>query len=79
MKAIVRRIRNLEVRAEARIEATRKPTGPSAAEILAERLANFGIVRGPSESLIETTARAFGWKVKQLRAELERRAYGGGT
>ncbi|SPE35650.1 hypothetical protein SBA6_480005 [Candidatus Sulfopaludibacter sp. SbA6] len=36
----------------------------------------LGIVRGPKESLAETTARAMGISVREFRAELQRRAAG---
>jgi len=35
-----------------------------------------GIERGPNESLAETTARAMGISVRELRAEFQRRACG---
>ena len=76
MKTVVGRIRKLEVRFGSQIEAMRKPAGPSAAEIIAERLARMGIVRGPNESLAETPARAMGIRVQEFRAELQRRAAG---
>jgi hypothetical protein len=42
--------------------------------LLASRLASWGIERGPNESLAETTARAMGISVRELRAESQRRA-----
>lgn len=42
--------------------------------LLASRLAAMGFVRGPNESLAETTARAFGITPRELRAEFQRRA-----
>ena len=45
-------------------------TGPSPALLLASRLAAMGIVRDPSESLADTTARAMGIDARELRAKL---------
>ena len=42
----------------------------SAALLLASRLAAWGIERGPNESLAETTARAMGINIRELRAKL---------
>ncbi len=47
----------------------------SGAAILAERLAALGVIRSPEESLAETTARALGISIPELRAELMRLAY----
>ena len=44
--------------------------------LLASRLAATGIEREPNESLAETTDRAFGLTVRELRAEFQRRACG---
>jgi hypothetical protein len=44
--------------------------GQSPALLLASRLAAMGIERGPSESLADTTARAMGIGVGELRAKL---------
>jgi hypothetical protein len=44
--------------------------GPSPALLLTARLAAMGIERGPSESLADTTARAMGISVGDLRAKL---------
>ena len=43
--------------------------GQSPALLLASRLAAMGIERGPSESLADTTARAMGISVGELRAK----------
>jgi hypothetical protein len=56
-------------------KAMRKPPAPtvfsqSPALLLAARLAAMGIERGPNESLAETTARAMGITVRELRAKL---------
>ncbi len=47
----------------------------SGATVLAERLAALGVVQQPEERLAETTARAMGISIPELRAELMRRAY----
>jgi hypothetical protein len=69
--------RNLSKRLE-RLEARVMPAPivpcQSPANLLASRLAAMGIERGPNESLAETTARAMGISVRELRAELQRRA-----
>jgi hypothetical protein len=54
---------------QAPVPATESPT-----HRLASRLAVMGIGRGPNESLAETTARAMGISVRELRAEFQRRA-----
>ena len=48
----------------------------SVAPLLAARLASMGIVRGLNESLAETTARAMGISVRELRIKLELLACG---
>lgn len=45
--------------------------GASAAQILREQLSIRGFVQSASESLEETTARAFGMSVRDLRAYME--------
>ena len=76
MKTVVARIRKLENRYGAAIQALRKDDGPSGAEVIAGMLARFGIVPGPKESLAETTARALGITCRDLQVELQRRAAG---
>jgi len=76
IKKVDGRIRKLELRFGATLEALRRAVVPSGAEQIAQRLARFGIVRSPKESLAETTAGAMGISVRELRAELERRAAG---
>jgi hypothetical protein len=49
---------------------------PSVAPLLEARLASFGIVRRSEESLAETTARAMGISVRELRIRLELLACG---
>jgi hypothetical protein len=73
MKTIIRRLQKLERRLPPPVPA---PSGPSAAERIAEWLARIGMVRGETESLAETTARALGIKVSELRVYLQRRAAG---
>ena len=78
MKTIVRRIHKLEDRF-AVMYAMRNPPapeGPSAGQVLEQRLSRMGVVRAANESVIEMTARAFGMRTIELRAELERRAAG---
>ena len=76
MKTVVGRVRKLEIRFGATIEAMRSADVPSAAEQIAERLASFGIVPSPNESLAETTARVMGLSMQEFRAGLQRRAAG---
>lgn len=73
MKPIVRRLQKLEQRFPPPAPA---PSGPSAFERIGEWLARIGIVRGETESLAETAARALGIKVSELRVYLQRRAAG---
>src|ERR1035437_8879883 len=69
--------RNLAKRLE-RLETRMTPAPAvqcqSAVPLLASRLAAWGIERGANESLAETTARAMGISVRELRAEFWRRA-----
>jgi hypothetical protein len=76
MKTVVARVRKLEVRFGATINARRQQDGPSGTDVLTGILTRFGIVREGNESLAETTARAMGLSVRELRAELHRRAAG---
>ena len=76
MKTVVARVRKLEDRYGAAINARRQQDGPSGTDVLKGILARFGIVREGNESLAETTARAMGLSVRELRAELHRRAAG---
>lgn len=73
MKVIVRRLQRLENRFPTPAPA---PSGPSAAEYIAEFLARNGIVRGEKESLAETFARFLGITPLELRARLQCRAAG---
>jgi hypothetical protein len=52
------------------------PSGPSAAEIIRERLRAHGFVETGNESLAETMARAFGMSTRELHKYLEERAAG---
>ena len=72
MKTIIRRLQKLELR----IPPSTEVVDLSGADVLAEWLAGLGIVRGPNESLAETTARAMGISGPELWAELQRRAWG---
>ena len=76
MKALTKRLVRLEARFGSMAEAMRTPAVPSGAQVIAERLSALGIVREGNESLAETTARAFGWSMAELRAALLRRAAG---
>jgi hypothetical protein len=73
MKTIIRRIQRLEQRLPPPAPGH---SGPSAAERIAEWLARIEIVRGETESLAETFARALGITVSELRVYLQRRAAG---
>jgi len=72
-KQLMRRLQRLEKTLEWRERAV--PT-PSAAPQFEAYLASKGIFREGSESLAETTARAFGWTIPQLRAALMQRGAG---
>ncbi len=72
-KPLIRRLQRLENTLAWRERA--KPT-PSAAPQLEAYLASKGILRQGNESLAETTARAFGWTIPQLRAALMQRSIG---
>ena len=52
------------------------PPVPSAAPLIAARLAALGFELGPNESLAEMWARAMGISCAQLRADLHRHAVG---
>ena len=73
MKTIIRRLQKLEQRLPPPAPA---PSGPSAVERIGEWLASIGMVRGETESLAETTARALGITVSELRVYLRRGAAG---
>jgi hypothetical protein len=73
MKTIIRRLQRLEQRLPT---PTPAPSGPSAVERIGEWLARIGIVRGETESLAETTARALGITVSELRVYLQHGAAG---
>jgi hypothetical protein len=76
MKTMVARVRKLEDRYKAAINARRQQDRPSGTDVLMGILARFGIPRGPNEGLAETTAREMGLSPRELRAELQRRAAG---
>jgi hypothetical protein len=73
MKAVITRLRRLEVRFESRIAAMQPPC-PSPVPFIAELLDLWGVVRDGNESLMEAFARALGMSCRELRAELMRRA-----
>jgi hypothetical protein len=60
-------------------EACSQLIGPSAAEIVRERLRVRGFVQTGNESLAETMARAFGMNSGEHRAYLRERTAGGNT
>jgi len=71
---LVRRLERLEevyvAAVRAREECSHR-SGASAAQILREQLSIRGFVQSASESLEETTARAFGMSVRDLRSYME--------
>jgi len=73
MKAITRRLQKLERRFPS---SSVRPAGPSAPEKISAWLAQNGIVRGESESLMATFARALGLTLSDVRAHLQRCAAG---
>jgi hypothetical protein len=73
MRAITRRLQKLERRFP---PSPVCPAGPSAAEKISGWLAQNGIARGESESLMATFARALGVSLSELRVHLQRRAAG---
>jgi len=66
------RLKSRIARMERTLPRLPAPVVPSQcpALLLASRLAGWGIERGPNESLAETTARAMGIGVRDLRAKL---------
>jgi len=79
MKAISRRLGRLEKEWGHALEAERRKaerSNPSPAQWIAKKLDEFGFVRDPKESLIESLARALGLSVLQVRQFLLRRAAG---
>jgi hypothetical protein len=75
MKAVTKRLLRLEARFGPMMKAERT-AAPSGAAQIAQWLDSVGVVREPNESLAETTARAMGWSMGELRAALLRRAAG---
>ena len=75
MKAVTKRLLRLEARFGPMMKAARTEA-PSGAAQIAQWLDSVGVVREPNESLAETTARAMGWSMGELRAALQRRAAG---
>jgi len=74
MKALVTRLRRLEVRFESRIAAMQPQ--PSMVPMIEEALHRWGVVSEPNESVAETFSRAIGITPHELRQELIRRAGG---
>jgi hypothetical protein len=72
------RLKSRVARIEKAIPRLRAPkvADHSAALLIASQLAALGIERGSNESLAETTARAMGISLRELRAELWRCAGG---
>ena len=66
-------------RLERRIPEPALPPTESALPIIKGWLAAWGVVQEGKESLAETTARAMGISVKELRSRLFLGAYGGGS
>ena len=73
MKAITRRIQNLERRFPPNQV---QPPGPSASERISAWLEQNGIARAGNESLMEAYARAIGVTVLEIREYFQRRAAG---
>ena len=79
MKTLSRRVRRLENQialATAKRQKSTTPPSPSGREWVIHKLAEWGIVRDPKESLAETAARALGWNSIQLRGYFQNRAAG---
>ena len=79
MKDLSRRLRRLEDQLAPAIEALHQSTvtsEPSPLEWITQKLDEWGIVRVPNESLMETFARALGWDPRQLQRFLKDRAAG---
>jgi len=70
---LARRLERLEevYAAAVRARENTHPSGARAAEILREQLSIRAFVQSASESLEETTARAFGMSVRDLRTYME--------
>jgi hypothetical protein len=71
------RLEEIKAAADRAKAARTPPSGPSVADIVRERLRVRGFVQTGNESLAEAMARAFGMSIRELRADLERRAAGG--
>jgi len=76
MRAVTKRLVRLEAQFAPMKEATRMATVPSGTALIAQWLDSLGVAREGNESLAETTARAMGWSMGELRAALLRRAAG---
>jgi len=70
MKTICGRLQKLEDHVQPAIESLRKsaePQRPSLVAWIAQKLDEWGIVRGPNESLAQATARGHACTCPQLR------------
>lgn len=76
MKPLAKRLARLESRVAWITRAESVAAVPSGAAVIAQQLADFGVVRHAYESLADTAARAMGLTNSELRAELERMAVG---
>lgn len=76
MKPLAKRLARLENRVGWISKSKAAAVGPSGATVIAQQLAELGVVRQGNESLAETTARAFGWTMPQLRTALVQRSAG---
>jgi len=74
---LAKRLLRLEARFGSKAAATRCSGLPSGADVITQNLASLGIVREPNESLAETTARAMGITMADLRNQLLTVAGGG--
>jgi hypothetical protein len=74
MKAVAKRLLRLEAHFGSMVAAARTAGGLSGAEVIAQNLADLGIVREPNESLAEMSARAMGITIPELKCELRRLA-----
>ena len=74
MRAMGRRVHRLEEHMRPMLEAARKaeiPETPSASDLFVAILRLGGVERGPCESWCDAAARAMGWSIDQLRAEMQ--------
>lgn len=74
MKPLAKRLARLEARMGWITESKSVAAVPSGAAIIAQQVAELGVVRQAHESLADTTARSMGLTNWELRAQLERMA-----